>query len=104
MSYQILSNIDLPNIRINKSNTDLLKKLIVLIKESKKHFNSNKSSIQVNKQIMQNEIIQTIPNFSYYPSAIQTHILNINTKMNFQFNLLLNGHSFNCNITFTTNS
>tara|TARA_B100000035_G_C21036032_1_gene571004 strand:+ start:1192 stop:2343 length:1152 start_codon:yes stop_codon:yes gene_type:complete len=98
MSYQILSNIDLPNIRINKSNTDLLKKLIVLIKESKKHFNSNKSSIQVNKQIMQNEIIQTIPNFSYYPSAIQTHILNINTKMNFQFNLLLNGHSFNCNI------
>ena len=98
MNIQIISNINIPDIRLNKNNQTLLKKLVQLLRQAKIHFEKNIEKIEISNKNINNETIKDINNFSHYPNKIQNHILELTDKSLYTFNLSLHKHQFKCNI------
>ena len=98
MNIQIISNINIPDIRLNKNNQILLKKLLQLLRQAKIHFEKNIEKIEISNKNVNNETIKNINNFSLYPNKIQNHILELRDKSVYTFNLSLHKHLFSCNI------
>lgn len=98
MNIQIISNINIPDIRLNKNNQTLLKKLVQLLRQAKLHFEKNIEKIEISNKNINNETIKDINNFSHYPNKIQNHILELTDKSIYTFNLSLHKHHFKCNI------
>lgn len=98
MNIQIISNINIPDIRLNKNNQTLLKKLVQLLRQAKLHFEKNIEKIEISNKNINNETIKNINNFSLYPNKIQNHILELTDKSIYTFNLSLHKHHFKCNI------
>ena len=98
MNIQIISNINIPDIRLNKNNQTLLKKLVQLLRQAKIHFEKNIEKIEISNKNINNETIKDINNFSHYPNKVQNHILELTDKSLYTFNLSLHKHQFKCNI------
>lgn len=98
MNIQIISNINIPDIRLNKNNQTLFKKLVQLLRQAKIHFEKNIEKIEISNKNINNETIKDINNFSHYPNKVQNHILELTDKSLYTFNLSLHKHQFKCNI------
>ena len=98
MNIQIISNINIPDIRLNKNNQTLLKKLVQLLRQAKIHFEKNIEKIEISNKNINNETIKDINNFSHYPNKVKNHILELTDKSLYTFNLSLHKHQFKCNI------